>query len=182
LPPWYALINRLMNRLEIAPTFPLMVGALLRRGLLPTSDPREGGWALFNDMVTNPYLDSQRMCVSVKKCDDLKGPVFRLRPRTNVYNEGAFPSVFPAGAASVVRLRFADNIFKQPIGDLLELYDQFYALFKHDQAMESGQFSRNRKDWVDSDKCKHFETAIVELTKVSDRLTPVAAAPANFYG
>jgi hypothetical protein len=174
MPPWFAL----MNRLKKAPTFPLLVGALLQRDLLPSSNPREGGFALLRDMAINPYLDGQCQCVSVRTCDDLKVPVFRLRPRKSIYSEGTFPCVFPTGDADGVRLRFSDDVIPGKVTNLFDAYEQFYShfKFKHFKAMEGGRFSRDDRTWVDHAECPDFQRALAVLTEVADRIVPIKAA------
>jgi hypothetical protein len=171
MPPWYAL----MNRLKKAPTFPLLIGSLLHRALLPSSDPYEAGLALLHDMAMNPYLDRECQCVSVRTCDDLKVPVFRLRPRKSIYSEGNFPSVFPTSDADGVRLRFSDDVIPRKVTNLREAYEEFYNhfKFKHFKAMKDGRFSRDDRTWVDHSQCPDFQRALAVLTEVADRIVLV---------
>jgi hypothetical protein len=177
MPPWFAVINRLGK----APTFPLLVGSLIHARLLPSADPWEAGFAVFEDMVTNPYLDAQRACVSVKTCDDLKVPVFRIRPRKpGIYSEGNFPSVFPVGNDGQFRLRFADDILPKPVTNLHDAYEEFFGhfKFKHDRAFADDTLSRDHRTWRDHAECKDFAKAVAELAAVASRITPIGRSTA----
>ncbi len=172
MPPWFAVINRLKK----APTFPLLVGSLIHKQLLPSTDPKEAGFAMIEDMVTNPYLDAQRSCVSVKTCDDLKVPVFRIKPRRpGIYDEGNFPTAFPLGSEGQVRLRFADDIFAEAVTDLQDAYERFFIhfKFKHDKAFADNTLSRDDRTWIDHTKCDDFARTIAELEAVANRISSI---------
>ena len=178
MPPWFALINQLKRgKAKMAPSFPLMVGAMLERDLLPCSDPWKAGLAMLQDMAKNPYLDAQRQYIFVKTCDVLKVPVFRIASKNSVYKGSNFPNTFPAGIDGG-RLRFAEDVVSERVPDLIDLYNQFYYhfKFKHDRAMENGRYSRDDRTWVDHSHCKDFKQALEILSNSAGHIEPIKVA------
>lgn len=174
MPPWYALLTNL----SYAPTFPLLIGVLRSKGLLPDSgDGYEDGLLLFQSMATSDLLDNEQESVSIELCGTLKVPVFRIRGREMaLYGK----SVFPGAGKGKGRLSVSSLVVQEKLADLDELYDRFYhsAEFGHDEALQSGRLSRHkeRQIWEELEDDPYYDEAIEVLEEYADDLTAIRKA------
>ncbi len=167
----------LIENLNTHPTFPMVLGVLQARSLLPeTDDPYDDGLLLLSHLQDEVELDELDQSVTLEICEGLGVPVFHLRDRAYALR---FRSVFRAvNGPAKGRFCVRDNVEPNRFTELSACYRDFYnhLKFGHAVALEERRLSRDRvtREWVRHEDTQDFADALEVLDDCTEEIEPIS--------